>query len=659
MLEVHSLIEIAEIFLLASIVGLILSKLKQPTIVAYILTGVVLGPSVLGLVKNQDLIVPLSEIGVIALLFTLGLEFSFDKFKRVKKIALSAGIFQVLLTIFFVAIISRVAGFDLPKCFLLGAIVALSSTVIVLKSLGESAQVDSIHGRIILGILIIQDLSLIPIMIILPSLGIESGQIFLPLLVSLLKAGVFLAGALLLSLKVAPVLMNFITSTNKEILLLSSIAIAISTAILGSYFGISLALGAFVAGLALSITAHSKQVIAEVIPFRDAFAMVFFVSIGMLMDLSFFADNILLILAVVALIFIVKFLVCFSVIYFAKYPGQTALWAGLSLFQIGEFSFLLAKVGESHGIIDHDLYSLTIISALITMLITPFVIKTIPSLIFRLQALSFWNKHFKGEMVVETKGSVLKDHVIICGFGPIGKSLAKMLALHNKPFLVIELNNKTVQKLKKEKIPVIYGDATHKDILKHAVIAQAKIIIVALPDSKSCEMTVASARSLKEDIYIIARSRFQISIQGLYHAGANVVIHEEYETSAAIINDTLSKLDFSLDEIDSSNQLLRQNKYQILQDSHKTKDNSMGKINILGTTEIDWIKVPEESYLINKTIAESNIRQLYGTSIIAIIKSNNINISNPSGDTVLTNGDILVVLGRPSQLKKFKNSIEK
>ncbi|OGI29943.1 MAG: hypothetical protein A2287_05005 [Candidatus Melainabacteria bacterium RIFOXYA12_FULL_32_12] len=650
------LIEIAEIFLLSSVVGLILSKLKQPTIVAYILVGIVLGPGVLGLVKNQELISQLAEIGVIALLFTLGLEFSFDKFKQVRKTALFAGLFQIIITIFFVSIITEALGFNLVQSLLLGSIIALSSTVIVLKSLTESAQMDSIHGRIMLGILIIQDLSLIPIMIILPNLALESGQIFIPLLISILKAGVFLALALFLSLKVAPVIMNFITSTNKEILILSSIAIAFSTAIVANYFGISLALGAFIAGLALSITAHSKQVIAEVVPFRDAFAMVFFVSIGMLMDINFFMNNLPLILGAVALIFIIKFVICFAVVYLAKYPGQTALWAGLSLFQIGEFSFVLAKLGESTNIISQDVYSFIIISALITMLFTPFIIKLIPGIIARLQHLSFWNKHFKGEIKVETSNSILKDHVVICGYGPIGKSLAKILELHNQIYLVIELNNKTVQRLKKERVPVIYGDSTHKDILKYAKVNQAKIIVITLPDAKSCEMAITNARKLNEDIYIIVRSRYQNTIDSLYHAGANIVIYEEYETSAAVINNTLAKLDYSCNEIESLNQLVRQNKCQLLQESYKNQESVTGRMNILKNNEVDWIRISKNNPFIDKSIANSDIRKIYGTSIIAIIK-NNINIPNPPPDTIINKGDILVVLGNTDQLRHLRNDL--
>lgn len=562
--ETRVLVEIAEIFFVATIAGLALNKLKQPVILAYILTGLLLGPQVLGLVKEYELISFLSEIGVIALLFTLGLEFSFDKFKQVRRVALFAGSLQILLTIFIVAILSKLIGFNLAQSILLGSIVALSSTVIVLKSLTESAQLDSLHGRIIMGILIIQDLSLIPIMIILPNLGFESAIMFKLLGIAVLKATVFLGLAIFLSLKVAPKFMNLVASVSREVLMLFSIAVAIGMALIASYFGISLALGAFIAGLALSVTAHSRQVIAEVVPFRDVFAMVFFVSIGMLMDIGYFLDNFGLISLVVLTIFIVKFLICFGIVFLAKYPGKTALWTGLSLFQIGEFSFVLAKVGVSEKIISQDIYSLIIISTLITMLATPFVIRMIPDLITQLHGSSFWNRYFKGKIRPSSKTSKLTDHIIICGFGPIAKGIANILHLYCENFVVIELNNKTVHKLKKEHIPVIYGDATNVEVLEHAGIQQAKIFVVALPDFQSCEIAVSNARKLNEDIHIIVRARFQTNIENLYKAGANVVIYEEYETSIAMINNTMLSLNYPANEVESLINMVRQDRCKLL-----------------------------------------------------------------------------------------------
>ena len=653
MLDHNFLIEIATIFMFASVLGLVLNKLRQPAIVAYILTGVLLGPNMLGWVKNETLISQLSEIGIIALLFTLGLEFSFDKFKQVRKTALSAGIMQVVITILVVAGILKLLNFSTPSCLLIGCIVALSSTVIVLKSLAESAQSDSIHGRIMLGILIIQDLSLIPIMLLLPNLGAESGTTLSSLLLPIVKAVIFLVLTLVLSLKIAPIVTNFIT-TSKEMLVMSSITIAIGTAIAANYFGIPLELGAFIAGLALSITAHSKQVIAEVIPFRDVFAMVFFVSIGMLMDIQFFIHHFLLVLGIVGGIFLIKFIICFSLIYFARYSGQTALWIGLALFQIGEFSFVLAKTGASHNVISQDIYSLTIISALITMLMTPFIVRYIPDLTLALQQLPFWNVHFKGKIRIQKQEQTLENHVVICGYGPIGKSLAKILKLQNINFIVIEMNSKTVNKLHKENVQAIYGDATNVEVLKHANIDRARVFIVTLPDAKSNELSILSARNLNEDIFII--SRYLSNIDNLYQAGANTVIHEEYQTSIAVIANTLNELDYTEDQITSIVQLIKDNKFRILQESYLKQDSVSGRLNILNNTEIDWIKVQEDNLFIGKTIADSNIRTLTGASIISIVK-NEANIPNPSPQTVIEQNDILVVLGTSEQLSNLKGII--
>lgn len=553
------LIDIAIMFFTASIAGLALSKLKQPAILAYILTGIILGPGVLGIIENDEIINQLAEIGVIALLFTLGLEFSIDKFKQVGKAAFLLGISQILITIFFVALILKSLGLSASLSILIGCIVSLSSTVIVIKSLSEIAQSDSLHGRLMLGILIIQDLSLIPIMIILPNLGMDSGVILTSLAFSIIKACIFLVLAIFISLKISPIITNLFASTSREILVLSSIAIALGTAIIANYFGISLELGAFIAGLALSITAHSKQLSAEIAPFRDAFAMVFFVSIGLLMDIGFFITHFQEIFTIVLLIIILKIIICFSIIYFAKYPGQTALWVGFSLFQVGEFSFVLAKVGNHKNIINQDLYSLIIISALFTMILTPFFIRKIPSLIYKLQDIKFWNKYFKGKVEIEDSSSRLSGHVIICGYGPIGRSLAKILTLHCKRFIVIELNNETVKKLKKEKIPVIYGDATNTNILRHAGIIKSTLLVTTLPDDKSNEIVTISSRKFCNNLPIIARSRYQTNINKIYKAGASVVIHEEYETALSVISSTLGKLHYPEEEVQSVIQSIREN----------------------------------------------------------------------------------------------------
>lgn len=658
MTEYTHLVEISKIFFISSILAFISGKVKIPPIVAYIFAGLILGPSVLGLIHDHELIVQLSEIGVIALLFTLGLEFSFDKFKQVGKNTLFIGIFQIVLTILFTGGITKFLGLSYIQSFLLGSIAALSSTVIVMKSLAESAMTDSLQGRIMLGILIIQDLSLIPIMILLDNLKEPSGNILLTLSFAIIKAVVFLSIAILLSLKIAPKIINNIASINKEALLLASIAIAMGTALLSTYFGISIALGAFIAGLALSITAHSKQVIADIVPFRDVFAMVFFVSIGILIDLNFLTNNLALILSTVTLIMIIKFIICFGLVYLFRYSGKIALWTAMSLFQIGEFSFVLAKVGESSKIISKDMYSLIIITASLSMLLTPFFVKITPLIISKLNKKKVWRKYFTFK---RTKLNIIEkdnlfNHSIICGYGPIGKTLAKLLSLNDEEYSVIELNNKTVQSLKLQGIPAIYGDATNPDILIHSGVQNAKLAVVTIPDFNTCELAIKNLRELNEDIIIITRAKFQSNIDKLYQAGSNVVIYEEYETSLSMSAEALNSLGYNKEEISSLIYLIRENKCQMLKDVYHNQDFSSGRINVLKNTEIDWIKVNSESKFINKTLSQSDIRSLTGSSVIAMVKKGH-NLPNPKPETIIEDNDILVALGTTEQLKKLRELI--
>lgn len=645
-------LEIAEIFFVATVIGLILNRFKQPAILAYILTGVILGPGMLGFISNVELINYISELGVIALLFTLGLEFSFEKFKQVQKFAIYSGAGQIIVTIAVVAITAICFGLNTVQSLLIGSVVALSSTVIVAKSLTDSGNMDSLHGRIIMGILVIQDLSLIPIMIILPSLTLSSDKILIPLLIALLKAGIFLAIAVFASFKIAPAIMNLIASANKELIIMSAGAISLGTAIIATNFGISLALGAFIAGLALSITLQSKQLTAEVIPFRDLFAMAFFVSIGLLMDFKYFLSHLTLIFAVVVVIIVIKFIITFAVVYITNKSGQLALWAGLSLLQIGEFSFVLAKFGDDNNIISKDLYSLIILSTLITMFISPLIIKMIPKILMLVQDNNLWNKHLKGKTIVETKPEEMEDHVIICGCGPIGKGLAKVLKLQSIPFVVIELNNKTVKDLIERQYSVIFGDATNMEILHHAGIEKAKMLVLTLPDLTSNELAIANAKKINPNVFIITRCKFKYNLDALYNIGADIVIYEEFETSVAIIEKALLKLGFTREQIESTVQILKDNKCKLMQDLYSIQDFTQGNVSLFKDIEIDWFRITDTSPILNKTIAQSNIRQQTGASIFSIVK-NGKNIPNPGPDTMLENNDVLILLGTKENISKL------
>lgn len=649
--------DLATIFIFASVIGMVVSKLKQPAIVAYILTGVLLGPHVSGLISDKELVTQLSHIGVISLLFTLGLEFSITQFNEMRNSVIVTGILQIVGTFAVVCILLRFFNFDLVQSILIGCAIALSSTIVVLRTLTTEGALDSLHGRIILGILIIQDLSLIPIMIILPNLTTGQEITLIPILMAILKAGGFLLLAIFVSFWLTPKLMDFITSTNKEFLIFSSIGIAIGTALIATLFGISLELGAFVAGLALSGTIQSKQVIVEVTPLRDVFAMIFFVSIGLMLDVSFFIHNLPMIMLVVASIFLIKVLVTFIVVFITKKPGQTALWAALSLFQIGEFSFIITQLGFTEKIITDNIYSLLITSTLITMLMTPFVIKLIPLIITNLEKIAFWKKYFRGPLIVSNKTCNLTSHVIVCGFGPIGRSIAKVLTLGHQEFIVIEMNNKTIKELQKEDITAIYGDASHEDILHHSNIDNAKILIVTLPDIKTSERTIFKAREMNKDVYIIARSRYQYGIQCLYDAGASLVVYEEYETSFGIISSIFKILNYTKNQIETITDLTYSSKYSIIQNICNDHVASNIIIKSIKENEVEWIKVTRNHIIVNKLVKDTEIREKTGASILSITKDNN-NILNPAPDTIINEGDILAVLVNKQQKESLKNFLQ-
>lgn len=645
--------DITIIFLIASVLGLIMNKLKQPSIVAYIATGLIVGPNALAILSNHQVVEELSEIGVVSLLFVLGLEFSLEKIKESRTQFIFTGILQIVTTIIIVTVLMPVFAFNIYQAVFIGCIIALSSTVVVIKSLADSAQMDSLHGRLALGILIMQDLSLIPIMIILPQLTHEGGVILLPLMIAIVKAGLFLVMAMFIGLKLMPGLMNLVTKRNKEFLIFTSISIALGTAIIATYFGISLELGAFIAGFAISGTVQSKQVIADIIPLRDVFSMVFFVSIGMLLDISYFIDNLFIISLIVFAIFALKSLIIFIVSYLMKYPGQTSLWAALSLFQIGEFSFIIAKLGYSQQIISEDLYQLFINSTLITLLITPFVVKTIPFIVSYLSERKTWNKYFKGPLEGDVDHCELVDHVIIAGFGPIGRAVAKILSLSDTKYVVVELNNKSIQELKKQNVQAIYGDATHEEILHHANIHNARVFVFTVPDYHGALMAINKAKSIKPDIFIIVRARFITQIEALYSAGANIVIYEEYETFLSMAMEILSKYEFTQYQITTLIRLIQENQYKMLQSVCREQDICKSTIMSIQENEVEFYNVPNSSQFSGKTLIESNIRYKTGLSVISIRKGDAF-IVNPSPDTLIEPGDILALLGTREQVSLFK-----
>jgi CPA2 family monovalent cation:H+ antiporter-2 len=629
----------------------IFHKLKIVPIVGYLITGVLIGPSVLGFVKDQLLIETLAEVGVILLLFTIGIEFSLKELIRLKKLILLGGGLQVILTTATVTVIALMFGQSTGLSIFLGFLVALSSTAIVLKILSERGEVESPYGNISICILIFQDLSIILMVLLVPLLAGSTDLSFIAMIVSLVKT-ISIVALLLISGKflIPAVLYQIVKTRNRELFLLGMVLISLGMALLTSMVGLSLAIGAFLVGLILSESEFSHQALSEILPLRDIFSSLFFISIGMLLDMSFVLDNASIILLVIISIIAIKFILSLITTAFLGYPLHTAILVGLSLAQIGEFSFVLSLIGVQSGLLDNDIYQIFLASAILTMMITPFMIQIGPKIENKASKMKFPSLAIFGDQFdKEPIRTTLENHVVIAGYGMNGRNLSRVLSATNIPFIVLEMNPETVISEKRKGLPIFYGDASKEEVLKHTNISKAKILVVAISDAAHTRMMVKTARKLNPAIYIITRIRYISELEELYKLGADEVIPEEFETSIEIFSRVLSRYLIPREEIQKNIEKVRTDGYEMFRDIyHKPRSIDDLKHHLMNI-EIDTFVVNSGSLSSGKTLAELQMRKKYGFTVLAIKRQDEI-LTNPQAEDRLLEDDTVIVMGQRDRL---------
>ncbi|MBI2934502.1 MAG: cation:proton antiporter [Chloroflexi bacterium] len=521
--------------------GMIAHRLRQPIILGYLIVGIAIGPHMAGLVNDVALIEASAIIGVALLMLTLGLEVSFGQFKQVGKFGLWGGLGQILAT-FVLGSLSGIFLFrwSLPQSVLFGLVISLSSTMVGLKILMERGETDSVHGRAMVAILILQDIAAVLMIIILPILTGAGQDMATILLMTVIKAIAIVSLAAAAGIWVLPWLMGRVGGVRaRELFLLIVLVLGLGAALSTQLFGLSAVFGAFLIGLVLRETRFAHQALAEITPLRDIFAALFFVSLGMLLDPKFIVDNWPQVVAAVSLIMLIKFVVVYGIVRI-KYTGAVAMLAGAGLLQIGEFSFILAQEGVNTGIISADYYSLIIGSAIITMLLTPGSIGLASWLYPRV--VSRASKRRRGRQSVQFEGEVSSNgrgHVVVAGFGRIGQNLAKGLEDAGLPITIIESNPETVCRIRSEGTRCIYGDASNHHILSHVDLHRAKVLVVTYPDPLAVRSTVRSARAINPELKIIARVHRQKEADRLKKLGVETLINPEYEASLEFIRRTL------------------------------------------------------------------------------------------------------------------------
>jgi len=516
-----------------------------PSIVTLLLIGVLVGPSGFGFIMNESAISTFGNIGILLLLFTIGLEFSFGKLLHSWRIVIIGGLVQVFTTIVVITAVSRVFGMPLPEALMFGFIVSLSSTAIVMKILQERGEVDTLQGRTLLGILIFQDLAIIPMMLISPLLVGIAGPDLDALPLGIAKVAAILLVIVVLARWVIPAfLFRVAREKNRELFLITLAGICLAITWLTSEAGLSFTLGAFIAGLIIGESDYHIDALGHIIPFRDVFAGIFFLSIGMLLNTGTIFANLEYVTLVVALIIAAKILTGTLSAAVLGMPDRVAVFCGLALCQTGEFSFVLAKNGLDTSLIPESVYQVFLAGAIITMALTPFLMGASPGIVDLLYRVAPWRTLRAGavESREEERGDLRKDHIVIAGYGITGKSVARAAKIAGIPYVVIELNPEIIQRERSKFRPdFIFGDAVQEEVLGHAGIRRARTLVVAVSDENAIPRIVRTARRMAPDLYILARTRRVRNADSLLAQGANEIISEEFETSIEIFSRALKK----------------------------------------------------------------------------------------------------------------------
>jgi monovalent cation:H+ antiporter-2, CPA2 family len=641
--------DIAVIIVAALAGGIVAQRLGQPLILGYIVAGVLVGPNT-GVYTVSDVhdIELLAEIGVALLLFALGIEFSFKELQPVRRIALFGTPLQILLTILLGIGIGRLLGWDWFQSLWLGALVSLSSTMVTLKTLMSTGRMGTLSSRIMIGMLLIQDLAVVPMMIILPELA-DLGSGLAAVGGAVLRAAIFLAAMVLAGTRLMPRLMVYVARWNsRELFLITVTAIGLGVGYATYLAGLSFAFGAFVAGMVLSESDFSHQALSDILPLRDLFSLLFFVSVGMLFDVTFFIENLGIVLLVVLIVGAGKSVIFAGLTRLFGYGNIVPLAVALGLFQVGEFSFVLARVGLTRDVITADLYSLLLSVAIVTMLITPLAAHNVEPL-YRLR-----QRWFRSEPLssVNLPREGLAGHVVIAGFGRVGQFVADVLDRFEQKFVVVELNHRRMERAKDAGYPVIFGDASQETVLEATQLTAARLVLVTVPAVEVTEAVVDTVRRMCPALHVVARAEGLDQLRILHELGIYEVVQPESEAGLEIARQALLHLDIPAPEIQRFVDRVRREVYSPLYGQHNDYDVLARLHGAQQMMPVHWVQLPVQSRLSHKTIGEARIRALTGASVVAILRDEAM-IPNPTPDQLLRSGDFLAVLGDSDELAQF------
>lgn len=647
--------ELAVIAALAVFVTILLARLKLPTVAGLLAAGALLGPFGFGFVRSVHSIEVLAEVGVVLLLFSIGLEFSLARLKNIFRTVALGGLLQVGLTTAATAAIAIALGQSVARGIFYGFVVALSSTAIVLRALAERQELDAPHGRFIVGTLIFQDLCVVPMVLIVPLLNTQGsiGSAALGIGLAMGKATVVVIGTVALAGIVVPKVLSLVdASRSREIFLLAILALCIGTAWLTSMVGLSLALGAFLGGMVVAGTEFRHRAMGDLLPLRDAFVSIFFVSLGMLFNARVVLQNPLLVSALLAGFLIAKGMLATFSALIMRFPARVAWLAGVGLAQFGEFGFVLCRLGQSSGVVDDSVVQPLLAAGIISMFLTPLLVRSAPHFMAGERLLAPLERLLGVRSIDEAdEGDAhLKGHLVIVGFGVAGRSAARALSSCGIPLVVLDLNAESVRAGKKLGLPVYYGDATSEEALSHAHLSDARLLVILINDPMAAKRVVDTARRVAPGVATLMRVHYLQERQEVLEAGASDVVAEEVEGAVEVVARMLRWLEVPRNIIDSQIAGMRA-------DTHTSERKQtiprarLGDIRGLETMKIESAMVREGSRAVGASLEKLRLRSETGALVVGVRRDTKL-LEKPDPTLSFMPGDIVYFVGTGEAIER-------
>jgi len=639
-----------------------LRYLRVPAVVGFLLAGVLVGPSGLGAVSDRHSVEVLAEVGVVLLLFSIGLKFSVGELVAMRRLVFRGGASQLVVTAALVAVLlvsfaPRAEGWTFG--LFVGALLALSSTAVVMRLLEEGGDVIAPHGRLMLGILIFQDIAAVPLLLVVPLLG--AGGDATAAVLQLLKSLGLLIVIFFASRFALPWLFERVVRTrSREIFTLTTLLAALGTAWLCGEVGVPLSLGAFLAGIVISESAYSTQILSEIAPLKEALSSLFFVSVGMMVEPGLWTQDPLGSTGLIGAVVVLKALVVAAIALAMGFGARVAILAGLGLAQVGEFSFLLAGAGRAEGVLDAAAHAHFLTIAAVTMALTPFTMRLSRVLVSREQWMAWLVRYLgragRGRAAGghgDAHAPAATDHVILVGYGVNGQNVARVLRGLGARYVVLELNPQSVRSLRAKGELALYADATQRDVLEHAGVAAARALVVAIADPAAARQIVALARSLNPRLTIIVRTRFVSEVEHLAGLGADEVVPEEFETSLELSARVLEAYGVAPGAILREIETIRAERYRALREEGLVAERGVSLQGLLAMADVDSVRLEPGWAAAGRSLEEVGLRRRSGATALALQRAGE-GFANPAPAHRLEAGDVVVLYGRRVEIDRAR-----